>query len=88
MSDLNARQTALFAYVHENPDKSAREIAEFFNDHPEQDLQATDNATRCALRRLVEKGLLEFHSTKLTRQHPKYRLTEIGLARFAKNDEG
>ena len=75
---LNARHRALIGFVRLNPDSTAREIALYFENHEQEALQATDNATRCAIRRLCEKGFLEFHSTKNTRQHPRYRVTPLG----------
>ncbi len=75
MSHLNARHDALVSYIAATPGQTAKEIAEHFESHAVEALQATDNATRCALRRLIEKGLIEFRSTKTTRQHPRYYVT-------------
>ena len=73
MSDqLNRRHQALYDYIRENPGRTAKEIAAYFESHLDESLQATDNATRCALRRLVQKGLIEYRTTKTDRQFPKY----------------
>jgi hypothetical protein len=72
MTKLNERHQALYEYIKANPGKTAKEIAAFFENHVDPDLQATDNATRCALRRLGEKGFIEFKTTKFTRQFPQY----------------
>jgi hypothetical protein len=69
---LNPRHEALLQYIHANPGKTARQIATFFENHENLDLQATDNATRCAMRRLAQKGLIVAKSTKFDRQFPKY----------------